>query len=319
MAGRMTDIPTRRLGDSDLEVTVVGLGGNQFGGRLDLEGTRAVVEAALEAGVTLFDTADIYGNSGGSETLLGEVLKGRWDEVVIATKFGGDMGNGRERRGSRDYIRHAVEGSLRRLQTDVIDLYQYHFPDPQTPIEETLGALDELVTDGKVRHVGCSNFSAAQIEEADETARRNGIARFVSVQNEYSLLERGIERDVVPVCERLNIGVLPYFPLARGLLTGKYRRGQDAPEGSRLAGRDDIASDKQWDELEELERFAQDRGLRLVDVAIGGLAAQPTVASVIAGATRPDQVDSNVAAAQWQPTTEDLEALDAIVPSPRPR
>jgi aryl-alcohol dehydrogenase-like predicted oxidoreductase len=277
------------------------------------------VEAAVEAGVTLFDTADIYGSRGGSETLLGEVLRGRWDEVVIATKFGGDMHDGRERRGSRDYIRYAVEQSLRRLRTDVIDLYQFHFPDPQTPIEETLGALDELVDDGKVRHIGCSNFSAAQVEESEETARSNGLTRFISVQNEYSLLERGIERDVVPVCERLNIGVLPYFPLARGLLTGKYRRGREAPEGSRLAGREDIASDEQWEELQELERFAQDRGLRLVDVAIGGLAAQPMVASVIAGATSPDQIESNVAAAQWQPTPEDLEALDAIVPSPRPR
>jgi len=313
----MSALPARRVGDSDLEVSVVGIGGNQFGGRLDLEGARAVVEAALEEGVTLFDTADVYGNRGGSEVLLGEVLEDRRDEVVIATKFGSDLGDGKGPRGSRGYILDAIDASLRRLRTEVVDLYQYHLPDGVTPIEETLGALDELVQQGKVRYIGCSNFSAAQVEEADRVARDNGLTRFVSVQNEYSLLERDLERDVLPVCERLGVGVLPYFPLARGLLTGKYRRGEGAPEGTRLAGRATIASDVQFEMLEELERFAEERGLRMIDVAVGWLASRPMVASVIAGATRPEQVRSNVAAARWRPSPEDLDAIDAIVPPPR--
>jgi aryl-alcohol dehydrogenase-like predicted oxidoreductase len=310
-------LATRRIGDSELEVTLVGLGGNQFGGRLDLDGTRAVVEAALDAGIDFIDTADVYGNRGGSEELLGEALKGRREQVIVATKFGGDMGDGAGPRGSREYIRQAIDGSLRRLQTDVIDLYQYHFPDGVTPIEETLGGLDELVREGRVRHIGCSNFSAEQIEEADRTARENGLARFISVQNEYSLLERSIERDVIPLCLQLGIGVLPYFPLARGLLTGKYRRGEDAPAGARLAGRETIASENQFDVLEALARFADERGIGMVDLAVGWLIAQPAVASVIAGATRPEQVRSNAAAARWKPSPEDLKALDEISPPPR--
>jgi aryl-alcohol dehydrogenase-like predicted oxidoreductase len=317
----MSDLPRHRLRDSDLEVSVLGLGGNNFGRRIGLEETRAVVDAALDAGVNLIDTADIYGN-GGSEELLGDVLEGRRDRVVLATKFGADMrganGEPAGRPGSRAYVRQACEASLRRLRTDTIDLYQYHVPDWDTPIEETLGALDELVREGKVRYIGCSNFSAGQLLEAERAAHDAGLVHFVSLQNEYSLLRREIERDVIPVCERLGVGVLPYFPLASGLLTGKYRRGEPAPEGTRLAGRDALASDVDWDAIEALERFAAQRGVELIDVAIGGLAAQPMVASVIAGATTAQQVRRNARAALWQPTPEDLAEIDEIVPSRRP-
>src|SRR4051794_5757124 len=253
--GPMAQLPLRRLGDSDLDVSVLGLGCNNFGRRVELEGTRAVVDAALEQGVNFLDTADIYGR-GASEELLGEVLQGRRDDVVLATKFGMDMGDGRGPRGSREYVLSACDASLRRLRTDVIDLYQYHEPDGVTPIAETLGALDELVRAGKVRWIGCSNFSAEQIEEADAVARENGLARFVSVQNEYSLLRREIEREVVPAAERLGLGVIPYFPLASGLLTGKYRRGEPPPEGARLAGRP--PGDEDLERVEELERFASE-------------------------------------------------------------
>jgi aryl-alcohol dehydrogenase-like predicted oxidoreductase len=314
----MADLPHRDLGG--LSVSAVGLGCNNFGRRLDLEGTRAVVDAALEVGVTFLDTADVYGEHGGSETLLGEVLQGRRNEVVLATKFGMDMGdNGPSARprGSRAYIREAIDGSLRRLQTDVVDLYQYHRPDGETPVEETLGALDELVKEGKVRYVGCSNFSAAELEEAEAAARENGFAHFVSLQNEYSLLKREIEADVVPKCEELGVGVLPYFPLASGLLTGKYRRGEDAPEGTRLHGRPEVADDVTFDRLEAAEALARARDLTLLDVAIAGLAAQPAVASVIAGATKPEQVQSNAAALRWQPSQADLDELDSIFPTPR--
>ncbi len=314
----MAELPQRDM--SGLKVSAVGLGCNNFGRRVDLEGTRAVVDAALDAGVNFLDTADIYGEQGGSETLLGEVLQGRRDQIVLATKFGMDMGDkgpSVRPRGSRAYIREAVEGSLRRLKTDVIDLYQYHRPDGETPIEETLGALDELVNEGKARYIGCSNFSAAELEEAEAAARENGFARFVSLQNEYSLLKREIEGDVVPKCEQLGVGVLPYFPLASGLLTGKYRRGEDAPEGTRLHGRPEVADDATFDVLEAAEEFARARGLTLLDVAIAGLAAQPAVASVIAGATKPEQVRSNAAALRWEPSAADLEELDSIFPTPR--
>jgi aryl-alcohol dehydrogenase-like predicted oxidoreductase len=305
-------VRTRRLGAEGPEVSVVGLGCNNFGGRVDLDGTRAVVDAALEAGITLIDTADIYGNKGGSETFLGEVLEGRRDGVVIATKFGGDMGDGEERRGSRAYIRKAIDESLARLRTDRIDLYQYHTPDRGTPFAETFGALDELVREGKVRYVGHSNLNAAEVDEVDALAREHGWARPVSAQNQYSLLRRDAEAELLPTCARLGLGVLPYFPLASGLLTGKYRRGEPAPEGTRLAGRDDVFTDEAFDRLDALEAFAADRGITLLDVAIGGLLAQPAVASVISGATKPEQVRSNVAASGWQPTPEDLAALDAI-------
>jgi aryl-alcohol dehydrogenase-like predicted oxidoreductase len=272
--------------------------------------------------VNFLDTADTYGEQGGSETLLGEVLKGRRDQVVLATKFGMDMGAkgpSVRPRGSKAYIRESVDGSLRRLQTDVIDLYQYHRPDGETPIEETLGALDELVKAGKVRYIGCSNFTAAELDEAAGAAHENAFTSFVSLQNEYSLLKREIEADVVPECEQLGVGVLPFFPLASGLLTGKYRRGEAAPEGTRLHGRAEIASDETFDRLEAAEQFARERGVDLLDVAVAGLAAQPMVASVIAGATKPEQVRANVAALRWSPTAADLAELDGIFPTPRRR
>jgi aryl-alcohol dehydrogenase-like predicted oxidoreductase len=303
---------TRRLGDSDVEVSVVGLGCNQFGRKLDLNGTRAVIDAAIEAGVTFLDTADIYGGSGRSEELMGEALRGKRDRVVLATKFGMDFGGGEKHRGRPEYVRASIEGSLRRLQTDHVDVYWLHQPDPETPIAETLGALDELVRAGTVRAIGCSNFEAAQLEEADAAARDNGFARFVAVQNEYSLLDRSIEDEVVPVCERLNVSIVPYYPLARGLLTGKYRRGEAAPADSRLAGRESIASDEEFAVVEKLEAFASARGVSITDVAIGGLAAQPEVASVIAGATKPEQVHSNAAAGEWKPSAEDLSELGSI-------
>jgi aryl-alcohol dehydrogenase-like predicted oxidoreductase len=307
-----TGMRTRRLGADGPEVSVVGLGCNNFGMRVDLDGTRALVDAALDAGVTLFDTADIYGNKGGSESFLGEALEGRRDRVVLATKFGGDMGDGTEARGSREYIRKAIDASLQRLRTDHVDVYQYHTPDHVTPFEETFGALDELVREGKVRYIGHSNLEAAQVEEIDALAREQGWVRPVSAQNEYSLLRRETEQELLPVCERLGIGVLPYFPLASGLLTGKYRRGRPHPEGARLAGRDDVFTDEKFDRLEALEAFAQERGLTLLQVAIGGLAAQPAIASVIAGATKPEQVRANAAAGEWVPAAEDLAALNSL-------
>jgi aryl-alcohol dehydrogenase-like predicted oxidoreductase len=301
---------TRSLGP--LDVTVVGLGCNNFGGRVDLDGTRAVVDAALEAGITLIDTADIYGNKGGSEAFLGEVLDGRREQVVIATKFGGDMGDGTQARGSRDYIHKAVDASLRRLRTDRIDLYQYHTPDKVTPFAETFGALDELVRAGKVRYVGHSNLTAAQVEKVDALAREHGWARPVSAQNRYSLLHRDPEDDLLPACERLGLGVLPYFPLASGLLTGKYRRGQPRPEGSRLASRDEVFTDETFDRLDALEAYAGERDISLLEVAIGGLLAEPAVDSVISGATKPEQVRENAAAGEWKPSSEDVAALNAL-------
>jgi aryl-alcohol dehydrogenase-like predicted oxidoreductase len=302
-------VRVRTLGDGGPEVSVVGLGTNNFGARCDLEQSRAVLEAALEAGVTLVDTADIY-SQGTSEEYIGTVLEGRLDRVVLATKFGKPMDGGLDLpRGSRDYIRWAVEGSLRRLRADAIDVYQMHEPDPRTPIEETLSALHELVEEGVVRHVGSSNFSAEQIEEADRVARERGLTRFVAAQNHYSLVEREVEDEVLPACEGLGIGMLPYFPLASGLLTGKYRRGEAATEG-RLAGRE--VPGERWDRLEQLQEFAAGRGASLLEVAVGGLAAMPAVASVIAGATKPEQVRANVQAGEWEPTAGDLAALEAL-------
>jgi aryl-alcohol dehydrogenase-like predicted oxidoreductase len=299
-------VRARPLGDGGPEVSVVGLGTNNFGRRCDLEQTRAVIDAALDAGVTLIDTADIYGD-GSSEEYIGRVLERRRDRVVLATKFGKPMSDGPDLpRGSPRYIRWAVEGSLRRLRTDVIDVYQMHEPDERTPIDETLGALDELARDGKVRHVGSSNFTVAQVEEADRVARQRGTARFVAAQNQYSLLERAVEEELLPACERLGIGVLPYFPLASGLLTGKYRRGEVATAG-RLAGR--TISDEQFDRVDALSRFAEDRGVSLLEVAVGGLAAMPAIVSVIAGATTPEQVRANVRAGEWVPGEGDLAAL----------
>jgi aryl-alcohol dehydrogenase-like predicted oxidoreductase len=311
------ELPTRPLGHSGIEVSILGLGCNNFGRRVDLAGTRAVVDAALEEGATFFDTADIYGGDGASEALLGQVLKGRREQVVLATKFGMDMGDGRGPRGSRDYILQEVEDSLSRLQTDVIDVYWYHEPDGITPIAETLGALDQLVRAGKVRAIGASNFSAEQIEEADAVAQERGLMRFTAVQNQYSLLVRDAEREVIPTCERLGLAFIPYFPLASGLLTGKYRRGAPAPAGTRLAGRDRIASDEQFELLEALSEFAEERGVALLDLAIGGLLANPVVASVIAGATKPEQVRANAAAARWSPSDEDLAVLNDLLGAPQ--
>jgi aryl-alcohol dehydrogenase-like predicted oxidoreductase len=304
----------RPLGRSGLLVSVVGLGCNNFGGRLDLDGARAVVDAALDAGVTLLDTADVYGGQGGSETILGQLLEGRRDEVVVATKFGMSMGGQSERelRGSRRYIRRAVEASLQRLRTDYIDLYQYHRPDGMTPVAETLEALSELVAEGKVRYIGCSNFAAWELVDAEWISQSGGLRRFVSAQNEYSLLERGAEAELLPACERHGIGVLPYFPLANGLLTGKYRRGEPAPAGTRLAGRAGILDHADFDRIEALEAFAAAAGRSLLDLAIGGLAAQPAVSSVIAGASTADQVRANVAAGAWVPDAEALEQLAAV-------
>jgi aryl-alcohol dehydrogenase-like predicted oxidoreductase len=300
---------TRFLGEGGPEVSVVGLGTNNFGRRIDYEQSLAVVDAALDSGVTLIDTADIYGQ-GTSEEFIGRALEGRRDRVLIATKFGSAMDERpEERRGNPDYIQWAVEGSLRRLRTDVIDVYQMHEPDPVTPMVETLGALSDLVADGKVRWIGSSNFSADQIEAAEEVASGTGFHRFVSVQNEYSLAVRGAEDDVLPVCEKLGIGFLPYFPLASGLLTGKYRRGEEATEG-RLAGR--AIPEERWDRVETLERFADARGVSLLEAAIGGLLAMPPVTSVIAGATKPEQVRANVAAGEWEPGADDVEALRAL-------
>src|SRR3954468_24950262 len=299
----------RRLGADGPEVTVVGLGTNNFGARIDYEQSKAVIDAALDAGISLFDTADIY-TQGASEEFIGRALEGRRARVLIATKFGKPMDeNPSEARGSREYIRSAVEASLRRLRTDAIDVYQMHEPDPSTPIAETLGALDELVQEGKLRHIGSSNYSAEQIEEADRVARERGFTRFVSAQNHYSLVERGIEDDILPVCERLGIGQLPYFPLASGLLTGKYTRGVAATEG-RLAGRD--IPEERWDRAEALQRYADERNVSLLDVAIGGLLAMPAISSVIAGATRPEQVEANVRAGEWTPSDDDLSALRAL-------
>ena len=302
-------LPHRSIGP--LSVSAVGLGCNNFGRRLELDGTRAVVDAALEVGIDFLDTADIYGGElGSSEELLGEVLAGRRDEVVLATKFGMDRsGELPGAPGSPEHAHAACERSLRRLGVEAIDLYQYHAPNPAIPIAETLGAMDELVRHGKVRHLGVSNFSAAQLEEADRAAH------VVSVQNEYSLLRRDIERDVIPVCERLGISVIPYFPLASGLLSGTYRRHEAPPGDSRLANRDEIASEVDWDTIEALERFAAERGVELIDVAVGGLAAQPMVSSVIAGAKRPEQARRNAHAGLWRPTEADLAELDRILPA----
>ncbi len=310
----MADLMKRSLGVLGPEVSVIGLGCNNFGRRVDLAGTRAVVDAAIEQGITFLDTSNTYGDPRGqSETFLGEVLQGRRNRVVLATKFGMDMGDGRGPRGSRAYIRQAVEASLERLRTDVIDYYWYHEPDDVTPITETLGALDELVRGGIVRYIGASNLSAEQIEEADAVARDRGFARFTAIQNNYSLLVRDADRDVLPTCERLGLGFVPFFPLASGLLTGKYRRGQPAPTGTRLAGRPQVATDAQFDAVEAVAGFAAEHDASMVDVAIGALLANETVSSVIAGATRPEQVRANVAAARWIPNETDLEELEGLL------
>jgi aryl-alcohol dehydrogenase-like predicted oxidoreductase len=294
----------RKLGP--LEVTVVGLGCNNFGGRIDEAATRLVVDAALEAGVTFFDTADIYGNAGGSEELLGRVLQGRRDRIVLATKFGKPMGDGAERRGTRAYLRGALDASLRRLQTDVVDLYQHHEEDPETPLEETIGALEELVDEGKIRAYGTSNYRP----EAIERARALGGGAYVSEQSQYSWLERDAERELLPACEQLGLGFIPFFPLASGRLTGKVTRDRPPAEGTRLHGRELDPGD--LDRIERLSAWAEEQGVSLLDVAVGGLAAVSPVVSVIAGATKPEQVRANAAAGAWVPTAEQLEELLAL-------
>lgn len=313
---RMTTPSVRRLGRSGLTVSTVGLGCNNFGLRIDAAATERVVGAALDEGITLFDTSDSYGQS---EEFLAAALGPRRHEVVIATKFGSDLRgeNGPDwgARGSRRYIRRAVERSLRRLRTDWIDLYQLHVPDPHTPMEETLRALDDLVHDGLVRYIGSSNLSAWQIADADWLARTNGLNRFISAQNEYNLLQRAAERELIPACVEFGIGLLPYFPLASGLLTGKYRRGEEPPADGRLTawGMTSLLSEANFDRVERLGAYASERGIGLLDVAIGGLAARPAVASVIAGATSPEQVRANVAAGNWSPSAEDLDQLDRLL------
>ena len=304
---------TRQIGS--LNVSVVGLGCNNFGWRLDADRTAAVVQAALDAGITLFDTADIYGKTK-SEEFLGRALRRRRADVVVATKFGMEVDE--RRRGAKpEYVRQAVEDSLRRLVTDRIDLYQLHQPDPTTPIADTLGALDELVRAGKVREIGCSNFSASELRTASEVTQP-GAARFASVQNEYSLLHRDPEREVLDECRRGDLAFIPYFPLASGLLTGKYRHGQAPPEGSRLQygfGTEPF-TDANLLLVESLLDFATSRGHTLIELAVSWLASQPTVASIIAGATSPEQVKTNATAGDWRLTDTELSEIDAILSQP---
>jgi aryl-alcohol dehydrogenase-like predicted oxidoreductase len=300
----------RRLGSSDLQVSEVGLGCNNFGMRIDQAGTQAVVDAALDAGINFFDTADIYGGTQ-SEVFLGQALGKRRAEIVLATKFGMAVGGDDQKKGgSRRWIVQAVEDSLRRLGTDWIDLYQFHTPDPDTPVEETLRALDDLVRAGKVRHIGNSNFSAGQIAEADELSRGAGLARFVSAQNELSLLKRDALAEVLPACERFELGFLPYFPLASGLLSGKYRRGQAPPQDSRLGAWGErgarALSDRNFDKVEALTAWGEARGRTILDLAFAWLLGHPAVSSVIAGATRPEQVAANAAAADWRLTPDEV-------------
>jgi aryl-alcohol dehydrogenase-like predicted oxidoreductase len=297
-------------------VGVVGLGCNNLGTRCDDVQSATVVRAALDAGITLFDTADIYGQ-GRSEELLGKALGADRDRVVIATKFGGPMGDPERAGASARWVERACEDSLRRLGTDRIDLYQLHFPDQSVPIQETLEALHRLVTSGKVVAVGHSNFNGDQIDEAASVAADHALTPFRSAQNEYSLLRRNAEHDVVPAAQRHGLGLLPYFPLASGMLTGKYKRNEPAPEGTRLAGMpadraEKMMSDKRFDVVERLTAFAEDRGHTLLELAFSWLLAQPTVASVIAGATKPEQIDGNVAAAGWRLTDDDLAEVDRL-------
>ena len=306
----------RHLGRSGLEVSVVGLGTNNFGGRIDMAATQAVVDQSIEEGINLFDTADVYGGQGASEEFLGKVLGNRRQDVVVATKFASPMGEGPMKAGgSRHWIMNAVEDSLRRLDTDYIDLYQVHRPDANTPLDETIRALDDLVTSGKVRYLGNSNFASWQIAESHHLAKNNGWAPFISAQPQYSLLDRSIEPEIVPACNEYGLGVLPFFPLASGLLTGKYKRGSDAPEGTRLAAGpmgERMLTDRNFDKVEALETFAQGRGHTLLELAFSWLASQSHVGSVIAGATKPEQVTANAAAASWRLDEEEMAEVDQI-------
>lgn len=306
----------RNLGKSGLRVSEVGLGCNNFGWTVDLEGTRKVVHKALDLGVTLFDTADIYGNRGGSEEMLGQALGQRRKDIILATKFGMAMDDAEKKGASRRYILSSLEGSLRRLKTDWIDLYQIHQPDPLTPIEETLRALNDLVAQGKVHYIGCSNFAAWQAVEAQWTSRQLDLNAFVSCQNEYSLLVRDVERELVPAMQTYGLGMLPFFPLASGLLTGKYQQGQSLPEGARLTSTKRLAdrymNETNWRKVERLNEFCQNRAHSLLELAFSWLLARPTVASVIAGATKPEQVEENVKAAGWHLTSEDTSEVNRI-------
>jgi aryl-alcohol dehydrogenase-like predicted oxidoreductase len=307
---------TRTLGKNGPQVSVVGLGCNNFGA-LDLERSRAVVHRALDAGITLFDTADVYGNRGGSEEQLGQILGARRKDIVLATKFAMPMDDsGAKSGGSRAYIMEAVEASLTRLKTDYIDLYQMHRNDPKTPIEETLGALNDLVKQGKVRHIGCSNFPAWQVAEAQWVSKTKGFAAFATAQDEYSLLVRDIEKELAPALQHYGMGLLPYFPLASGLLTGKYRKDQPIPENTRFArmGRfgERYMTEQNWKIIGDLEAFARDHGHTLLDLAFSWLVARPFLTSVIAGATRPEQIDANVQAASWKLTPDEVKEIDKL-------
>ena len=309
----------RTLGNSNLRVSSVGLGCNNFGGRMNLDGARKVVHRALDLGVTLFDTADMYGNRGGSEEILGNMFGARRKDILLATKFGMPMdGDGKLKGASRNYVMTAVEASLKRLKTDWIDLYQLHQPDPKTPIEETLRALDDLVRQGKVRHIGCSNLSAVQVTEAQAISQDKGLAPFISCQDEYSLLVRDIERELMPAIEKHGLGLLPYFPLSGGLLTGKYKRNAPMPAGARLTGAKNMAdrymTDAGWRAIEGLESFVAKRGKTMLELAFGWLLAHRPVASVIAGASTPEQVEQNVKASSWALTSDDLAVIDTLAP-----
>jgi aryl-alcohol dehydrogenase-like predicted oxidoreductase len=309
----------RNLGRSGLQVSVVGLGTNNFGRRSDLGAATSVVNKCLDLGINLFDTANVYGPGGTSEEYLGQALGSRRQDVVIATKFAGQMGEGPMRSGgSRKHVMEACEASLRRLGTDYIDLYQVHFPDTTTPIEETMRALDDLVRQGKVRYIGHSNFSGWQTAEAHYVAQIHNLTPFISAQNQYSLLDRGIERELAPACQKYGLGVLPFFPLASGFLTGKYGRNQPLPEGARLSNpamqgmASRVMTDRNWDMLEKLDDFARARGKSMTDLAIGWLASKPYVGSVIAGATKPEQVEANAEAGEWKLSAEEMAEVDAI-------
>lgn len=317
----MTALDSRPLGTADVMVTTVGLGCNNFGRKgtrtETQEGTTAVIDAVIDVGLTLLDTADIYGGAGLSETLMGVALKGRRDKVVLATKFGHqdrDMGIlPGVPKGSRAYIRAAVEGSLTRLQTDYIDLYQLHTPDPHTPIEETLGALDELVDEGKIRFAGTSQFTAAQVREAEEVAAREGLRRFVSTQNEYNLLARGAEAELLPTAAELGVGFLPFFPLANGLFTGKFSRDEHPADTRIVRQKPEVLENAPWERIEAFRDFAQRRGISMLAATFGWMLAQPALTAVIAGATTPEQVRANAeASVAWTPTPDDLTEISAI-------
>ena len=306
----------RNLGKSNLPVSEVGLGCNNFGMLIDLEESRKVIHKAIDLGITLFDTADIYGNRGGSETILGRVLGTRRKDIILATKVGKPMDDGGKMKGaSRSYILSEVEASLRRLQTDWIDLYQIHEPDPLTPIEETLRALDDLVRQGKVRYLGCSNFSAQNVAEACQLSGELKISPFVSCQDQYNLLVRSIEQELLPAMESHKLGLLPFFPLAGGMLTGKYKRSEEPAKGTRFAAWKDLArrydTEANWNTVERLDRLCAERGYSILEVAFGWLLSKPVVASVIAGATKPEQVDMNVRAADCRMSPEDITAIES--------